>query len=223
MDPLDPEHAFRQAILEAAEAALGLKPEHVALTYPPDARLGDLATPVCFELARVARKAPRVIAEELVAVMKAHGPLSRVEAAGSGYINAFVDRAAFLTRWLTEGMQSRRAATCGKTIVEHTNINPNKAAHIGHLRNAVLGDTLVRFLRRLDRPVEVQNYIDDTGVQVADLVVGFRVLREEGLEQVRERYSEIGLRLAVGGRLAVYRGTVRVRVAICKHPFDALQ
>ena len=68
--------------------------------------------------------------------------------------------------------------------MEHTNINPNKAAHIGHLRNAVLGDTLVRCLRRLGRRVEVQNYVDDTGVQVADVVVGFLYLPEEELAAV---------------------------------------
>ena len=65
-----------------------------------------------------------------------------------------------------------------KTIVEHTAINPNKAAHIGHLRNSALGDTLVRVLRFRGNPVEVQNYIDDTGVQVADVVVGFQRARE---------------------------------------------
>ena len=114
MDPLDPEHAFRQAILEAAEAVLGLRPERVPLTYPPDARLGDLATPVCFELARTARKAPRRIAEELVARMRPGGGLSRVEAAGNGYINAFVDRTVFLRRWLTDGMHPRGEATGGR-------------------------------------------------------------------------------------------------------------
>ena len=81
---------------------------------------------------------------------------------------------------------SRTAATAdGKTIVEHTAINPNKAAHIGHLRNAALGDAFGRLLRFQGRQVEIQNYIDDTGVQVADVVVGFREIEHRGLAEVR--------------------------------------
>src|SRR5206468_12287448 len=72
-----------------------------------------------------------------------------------------------------------------KTIVEHTAINPNKAAHIGHLRNAALGDTLVRVLQFRGTPVETQNYIDDLGVQVADIIVGFREIEQQTLDGVR--------------------------------------
>jgi arginyl-tRNA synthetase len=174
----------------ATEKALGVRPESIPLTYPPSAELGDLATPVCFELARRLRKPPRELAQAIVDVFVPGGGIARVEVAGGGYINAFLDRGEFLKRAVT-GKRVRLTATDGpKIVVEHTNINPNKAAHIGHLRNAVLGDTLVRFLRRLDRRVEVQNYIDDTGVQVADLVVGFRELRGEDLHEVRRRYAE---------------------------------
>jgi arginyl-tRNA synthetase len=127
-----------------------------------------------------------------VAAFVPAGGIARVEAAGNGYINAFLDRPALLRAWLVSDRQAR-AVEGGKTIVEHTNINPNKAAHIGHLRNAVLGDTLVRCLGQLGRRVEVQNYIDDTGVQVADLVVGFRVLRGEELETVRAKFDEAAL------------------------------
>jgi arginyl-tRNA synthetase len=188
-----PEQAFRDAVRRAASQALDLEPESIPLTYPPKAELGDLATPVCFELARVARRAPRDLAAAIVEAFEPSGGIARVEIAGGGYINAFVDRTAFLRRFVLE--DAGDPPPCGpKRIIEHTNINPNKAAHIGHLRNAVLGDTLVRCLRRLGKRVEVQNYIDDTGVQVADLVVGFRVLRGEELEQVRERYAEERLR-----------------------------
>jgi arginyl-tRNA synthetase len=184
-----PEKAFRQAIRLAAESALGLEVENIPLTYPPAVEMGDLASPVCFELARIARRPPRRLAEEIAGALEPGGGIERVEVAGGGYINAYLDRALFLRRWLTArpGPAEERG---GKVIVEHTNINPNKAAHIGHLRNAVLGDTLVRYLRRLGKRVEVQNYIDDTGVQVADLVVGFQSLRGEGIDEVRERYSE---------------------------------
>jgi arginyl-tRNA synthetase len=186
--PASPERAFEDALRRAAEAC-GLTVGAIPIAYPPTAAQGDLASTLCFDLARSARKAPRALADALVAAFVPGGGLTRLESAGNGYVNAFLDRTAFLRRWLVDD-RAAPPASGGKVIVEHTNINPNKAAHIGHLRNAVLGDTLVRILRRLGRPVEVQNYIDDTGVQVADLVVGFVVLRGEDLAAVRDRYSE---------------------------------
>jgi arginyl-tRNA synthetase len=183
-----PEDALRDAIRAASMKALDIDPASIPLTYPPSAALGDLASTVCFELARVARKSPRVLAEAIVAAFEPGEVIQKLEVAGGGYINAYLDRNSFLARWLVAD-RTPRAATGPKVIVEHTNVNPNKAAHIGHLRNAVLGDTLVKFLTELGHPVEVQNYIDDTGVQVADLVVGFMLIRNENLEQVLERYS----------------------------------
>jgi arginyl-tRNA synthetase len=191
--PTSPEESLRRSIQQAAEKALGLVPDTIPLTYPPSAELGDLATPVCFELARKARRPPRELAAAIVESFVPGGGIARVEVAGGGYINAFFERGDLLRRGLLDERGATATADEPKIVVEHTNINPNKAAHIGHLRNAVLGDTLVRFLRRLGRRVEVQNYIDDTGVQVADLVVGFRELRQEGLEDVRRRYAEQAL------------------------------
>ena len=187
-----PESAFRDGLRRAAMKACGIEPASVPLAYPPSPAQGDLASPLCFELAKQARMAPRVLADAIVAAWEPVEGIARLEVAGPGYLNAFLDRAAYLRAWLVEPAGGGKDAG-GKVVVEHTNINPNKAAHIGHLRNAVLGDTLVRFLRRLGHRVEVQNYIDDTGVQVADLVVGFRVLRGEELAQVRERYAEEAL------------------------------
>jgi arginyl-tRNA synthetase len=196
---MNPEQAFRGALRSAVARAFGIEPEAVPVTYPPSADLGDLASPICFDLARHLRKSPRAIAEAVVAAFEAAGDIDRVEVAGAGYVNAFLARNALLARWL-RGEEPREPLGDGsKVIVEHTNINPNKAAHIGHLRNAVLGDTLVRCLRHAGRQVEVQNYIDDTGVQVADLVVGFRVLRGEELDDVRRKYDEREL-LARGER-----------------------
>jgi arginyl-tRNA synthetase len=193
LDLLSPERSFKDAIRRAVIDALDVEPASVPLTYPPSAELGDLATPICFELAKIARRAPREIARLVVDAFQAGDQFARVEVAGAGYINAFVDRQALMRRWLVD--PEREAPPLeGKVVVEHTNINPNKAAHIGHLRNAVLGDTLVRFMRRLGRQVEVQNYIDDTGVQVADLVVGFLHLRNEDLSGVLDRYAEPALR-----------------------------
>ena len=154
----------------------------IPIEYPPNRTLGDLGTPVAFDLARRLRKAPRAIAQELASALGPIPGIARVEAAPNGYLNVFLDRAAFLlSRLGLAGELPPAAARHEKTIVEHTAINPNKAAHIGHLRNSALGDTLVRVLRFRGNPVEVQNYIDDTGVQVADVVVGFRELEKLSL------------------------------------------
>ena len=146
----------------------------IALEKPPKLELGEAASPVCFELAKRLKRAPRQIAQEITANLGPIEGIARLEVAGGGYLNAFFDRAAFWSATLGEFRRDIPAKPgAGKIIVEHTNINPNKAAHIGHLRNAVLGDTFVRLLRSAGHRVEVQNYIDNTGVQVADVVVGF--------------------------------------------------
>src|SRR5206468_4340492 len=158
----------------------------IALDYPPNRELGDLGTPVAFELARRLRKAPRAIAQEIAGAFGSVEGIGRVAAAPNGYLNFFVERREFLLARLSPDRVTPPRTPAGKAIVEHTAINPNKAAHIGHLRNSALGDTLVRVLRFRGVPVEVQNYIDDTGVQVADVVVGFRMLERKSLEQIRD-------------------------------------
>jgi arginyl-tRNA synthetase len=155
-----------------------------ALDYPPNRDLGDLGTPAAFELARRLRKAPRVIAQEVAAAFGTLEGIRQVTAAPNGYLNFFLERPTFLRDRLAPAAPAHGDA--GKAIVEHTAINPNKAAHIGHLRNSALGDTLVRVLRFSGTPVEVQNYIDDTGVQVADVVVGFRAIENMSLADVQK-------------------------------------
>ncbi len=157
----------------------------VALEYPPTRDLGDLGTPVAFELARRLRKAPRVIAQEIAGAFGTLEGVRTVSAAPNGYLNVFLERRTFLLDRLRQS-EVKRQPSAGKAIVEHTAINPNKAAHIGHLRNSALGDTLVRVLRFRGIAVEVQNYIDDTGVQVADVVVGFRVLEGKSIDDIRD-------------------------------------
>jgi len=154
---------------------------------PPRIEMGEAATPVCFELAKRLKRAPRQIAQEIAAKLPPIEGVERVEIAGAGYINFYFSRAAFLAASLKEVGAPAAAAPpdAPKCIVEHTNINPNKAAHIGHLRNAVLGDTFVRVLRRAGQRVEVQNYIDNTGVQVADVVIGFLHLARKSSGEVR--------------------------------------
>jgi arginyl-tRNA synthetase len=156
---------------------------NIHVETPPRRALGDLSVPLAFELARRLRKAPRAIAQEIVGALGGMEGVERVDATPNGYVNFFLDRPARLKEWLRSTPPPARAAE--KEIVEHTAINPNKAAHIGHLRNAALGDAFGRLLRYLGRRVEIQNYIDDTGVQVADVAVGFRELERRDLAAVK--------------------------------------
>jgi len=186
---LDVHSLIRSAIQRVLAAEFNLAVDTqpaVVLETPPNRALGDLATPISFELARRLRRAPRLIAQDLAAAIGAVRGLARVEASPNGYLNFYVDRGAFLISSLADGDAPVDVPTGDKVIVEHTAINPNKAAHIGHLRNASLGDTLVRVLRFQGHTVEVQNYIDDTGVQVADVVVGFTELEHRDVMGVRE-------------------------------------
>jgi len=159
----------------------------VVTERPPKLAMGEVASPLCFELAKRLKKPPRALAQEIANSLKPIAGLARVEVAGGGYLNFFFDRAAFFQAASEqaghEGVAAGAAAT--KTVVEHTSINPNKAAHIGHVRNAVLGDTFARVLRHVGRRVEVQNYIDNTGVQVADVVLGFLHLEKKSIHEVR--------------------------------------
>ena len=174
-----------RALKDLLREKYGEAPERVAVEYPPRAGLGDVASPVAFELARSLRRAPREIARELAEAFPGLPGVDRVEAGGAGYLNVFLNRRAAV-RALAAEVAAGPGGTGGeRIIVEHTNINPNKAAHIGHLRNAVLGDVLARALRSLGHRVEVQNYIDDTGVQVADMLVGFREILGYGIEEVQ--------------------------------------
>ena len=159
---------------------------------PPKLSMGEAASPVCFELAKRMKKAPRALAQEIANSLKPIKGIARVEVAGGGYLNAFFERGTFFRAAIAEaGDESAAdaepvapAADAIKTVVEHTSINPNKAAHIGHLRNAVLGDTFARLLRHAGRRVEVQNYIDNTGVQVADVVLGFVHIEKKSVVEV---------------------------------------
>ena len=182
------QETLRARVIAAVTALYGLSAPDlpsVPIAYPPNRALGDLSVTLAFELARRLRKAPRVIGQEIAAALGEVPGLVKVECAANGYLNVFLDRAAFLGDRLAGRVGAAASgAADDKVIVEHTAINPNKAAHIGHIRNAALGDTLVRALRFLGHPVEIQNYIDDTGVQVADVVVGFLHLEHRSLTDV---------------------------------------
>ena len=182
------EKQIQSAFREALTLRFGVDAE-IVLEQPKQASFGEMAVPVAFQLARSLKQPPKKIAAELVEAVGDIPGVAAMEVAGNGYINLRLDRGAMAAGLLNPSGEAT-AAIPGKTIVEHTNINPNKAAHIGHLRNAVLGDTFVRMLRARGNTVEVQNYIDNTGVQVADVVVGFHFLEKKSPADVAALIAE---------------------------------
>ena len=176
--------AFRDRL----RASFGVE-SNFALEQPRQPSFGEIAVPVAFQLAKSLKQAPAKIAASLVEAVGPIPGVSAMEVAGNGYINIRFDRGAYGTA-LLRGQEAVAAGAASKIIVEHTNINPNKAAHIGHLRNAVLGDTFVRMLRTAGHRVEVQNYIDNTGVQVADVVAGFHFLEKKTPADVAKLIGE---------------------------------
>jgi arginyl-tRNA synthetase len=177
------QHRLAQKIREFLSQSYSIELPNIVIEQPPRVELGEYALPLAFELAKKLRKAPRKIAEEIVSGVGAIDGFERLELAGAGYINARVNRGD-LAAALSSGEMQDQEVPAGKILVEHSSINPNKAAHIGHLRNAILGDTFVRLLRSESREVDVQNYIDNTGVQVADVVVGFVSLEKKSRAEI---------------------------------------
>ena len=167
-----------------------LELESIPIEIPPELKFGELSTPVALQLARTLRKAPKVIAQEIVAALGTPEGFAGFEVAGAGYINARLDRSVQVHA-IANGETTRSASAGLNAIVEHTSINPNKAAHVGHLRNSILGDTFVRLLRAAGQHVDVQNYIDNTGVQVADVVVGFLHLEGHSLADVHVLFEQL--------------------------------
>jgi arginyl-tRNA synthetase len=166
---------LREALAKYIRAKYGVELS-IVLERPPKIEMGEAASPACFELARRLKKAPRQIAQEIQNGLPPVPGIAKLEVAGAGYLNAYFDRGAFWDAAVQESgkpVPDSQKGLSDKIIVEHTSINPNKAAHIGHVRNAVLGDTMARTLRQARHNVQVQNYIDNTGVQVADVVIGF--------------------------------------------------
>ena len=187
---------LREKVREAARSNFQITLDQVVAEVPPKTELGDMAFPVAFELAKQIKQVtgekqnPRNIAETLKAELESLEWVDRAEVAGAGYLNVFFDRARFLAENLNASplpfLNTAEDKSSPKVCVEHTSVNPNKAAHIGHVRNSVIGDTFQRILRATGKRVEVQNYIDNTGVQVADVVVGFIFLENKDLGAIRD-------------------------------------
>jgi arginyl-tRNA synthetase len=211
---------IQQSLLARIQAILLAKYDvtltNLVVEQAPTIALGELALPVAFELAKRLRKAPRAIATELAAELTAALPelegVTSVEVAGAGYLNIRLDRTAAVRRIAAD--QHADIGGPGFRLVEHTSINPNKAAHIGHLRNAILGDTFQRLLRpdnfKRGYEVGVQNYIDNTGVQVADVVVGLVYLEGKTLSSIREVLTEL---LETNQRIDFYCWDLYARVS----------
>lgn len=198
------EHRVTQHIRDFLKRAYDVELPRIVIEQPPRVELGEFALPLAFELAKKLRKAPRKIAEEIVGGIGPIEGFEKLEIAGAGYINARVKRDE-LAAALAADRKPPVEVPSGKVLVEHTSINPNKAAHVGHLRNAILGDTFVRLLRSADREVDVQNYIDNTGVQVADVIVGFLHLEKKSRAEIEE--------LARGPRFDYYCWDLYARVS----------
>jgi arginyl-tRNA synthetase len=189
-------HSIEKQVSEAFRAHILIRygiELSVPVEQPRQSSFGDMAIPVAFQLSKQLRQAPKKIAAELVEEIGSVPGVAAMEVAGNGFINIRLDRGAYGTA-LLRGELNETAGGGEKIIVEHTNINPNKAAHIGHLRNAALGDTFVRMLRARGNRVEVQNYIDNTGVQVADVVVGFHYLENKSSADVRGLLADPSIR-----------------------------
>ncbi|MEO5860456.1 MAG: arginine--tRNA ligase [Pyrinomonadaceae bacterium] len=184
---------LREKVRDAAKNKFQTTLDQIVAEVPPKTELGDLAFPIGFELAKQIKAAtgekqnPRALAETLKAELDNVEFVDRVEVAGAGYLNVFFDRAQFLARSVNarSPLPASHEPNGPKMCVEHTSVNPNKAAHIGHVRNSVLGDTFQRILKATGKRVEVQNYIDNTGVQVADVVVGFMHVENRDLDSIK--------------------------------------
>jgi arginyl-tRNA synthetase len=179
------EQRLAQQVREFLRRTYDLDPQKIVIEQPPKVEFGEYALPLAFELAKRLRKAPRKIAEEIVSGIGSIPGFEKLELAGAGYINARLRREE-LAATLIADERPRADAPPGKILVEHSSINPNKAAHVGHLRNAILGDTFVRLLKFSGREVDVQNYIDNTGVQVADVVVGFLNIEKKSRAEIEQ-------------------------------------
>ncbi|MDD8020322.1 MAG: arginine--tRNA ligase [Acidobacteriota bacterium] len=175
---------LRDKIADRLKAEWPVTTDEIDLVSTPDEKLGDLALSLAFPLARKLKTNPRVIATRAAELLAGLEGVEKIEVAGGGYINIFLDRQNFFDQKFRNLNKSGLEPEEKKIIVEHTNINPNKAAHIGHLRNACLGDTLARCLVYKGEQVEVQNYIDDTGVQVVDVVFGLIELEKKTLTEL---------------------------------------
>jgi len=139
---------------------------------------GEITCNVAFLLAKNLKKTPQEIAQEFASEYNLGNDLEKVDAHKSGYLNFFINTNSFNSTVLPDSLKENYGSIDigknSKLVVEHTSVNPNKALHIGHLRNVVIGDAVSRILSKVNYDVKVLNYVDDSGLQVADIIVGFK-------------------------------------------------
>jgi arginyl-tRNA synthetase len=199
---------LRERLRSVLQAKYQIELPQIAIEQPPDLEMGEYALPVAFELARRLKRSPRAIAGELVGELMPLDGFASFAVAGAGYINGKLDRQAAVQQIGRDDVPEEQSHL--HSLVEHTSINPNKSAHIGHLRNAILGDTFVRLLRAAGQRVDVQNYIDNTGVQVADIVVGLTHFEGYNLADVKQLLADLK---AKGERIDDYCWDLYARVS----------
>jgi len=229
------QETLRAEISALLRDAYDLSAIEPAFSLPAERKHGDLATTLAFALAKKRKEKPLPLASDIA--VRLQGRLDAVEeirVAGGGFLNFYLKRDRFLQgQW--RGLDRPRPDRGEKVIVEHTSINPNKSAHIGHLRNSCLGDVLARCCRFLGYEVEVQNYIDDTGIQVADVVWGLLHHRKMNLAEIQrmpdlaaylwDLYAEVNQLFAENEALAAQRREVHKQIeekgdpeyAACRH------
>ena len=147
---------------------------------PPRPDMGDLSLTMCFQLAKMTGQAPMDLADTLADhPLTGFNLIESVEVVIPGYLNLKVKQPELIHRTILDAISNKSYGKIdigkGKTVlIEHTSVNPNKALHVGHLRNLFVGDVLYRILSFMGYDAKVLNYIDDSGLQVADLIIGFK-------------------------------------------------
>jgi arginyl-tRNA synthetase len=173
------------SLLNDALSKLSYPKVEFSVGEPPRPDLGDVYSNIAFQLSKELRKKPYDIAADIhERVVKTYldtrkdSLLSSVEAHPAGYLNFYANHARLSYETLSRTkLFEQGAIDIGKNkrvLIEHTSVNPNKALHIGHVRNVVIGDCVYRLLQYTNHNAYVLNYIDDSGLQVADIIVGFK-------------------------------------------------
>ncbi len=180
------QNKIRTGLYDLLKDQFPIECAEIEFSIPPKREFGDISTTLPFVLAKKMKEKPFLIGKKIVELLD--GCFDFVEViklANGGFINFYLNKTYFLTH-VYQNRNQEIEATGKKVIVEHTSINPNKSAHIGHLRNSCLGDSLISALKYCGNSVEIQNYLDDTGIQVADVVWGVLYHEKKSLEEIKD-------------------------------------
>ena len=213
---------IKNQILEILKNDYAISDADLLFSLPAERKFGDLSTNLAFALAKKIKAKPFLLAQDMAGKLKDRlQGVEEIRVAGGGFLNFYLRRDPFLV-YLWQSLSRPLPPRCEKVIVEHTSINPNKAAHIGHLRNSCLGDILARSCRFLGYEVEVQNYIDDTGIQIADVVWGLLHYQKKDLAAIKkitalaaylwDLYAEVNQAFSANEKFAAERREVHKKI-----------